>query len=329
MSGREAITVGEAAELAGNFLDASGAYTAALADGDELVVADAQFHLGRVSWRQGRYDDAAAHYEAARQIAMRLNDDELRARVENGIGVVHHARGAYAQARGSYSVALDFTTDDTQRGRILLNLGAVANIEGDFSSARMYYGKSRAVFQRTGYTRGEASALHNLGMLNADEARWVDATEAYQRCLELLESLHDRQGVATVLLNRSEVECAQGQFAEAIASCDVALSIFSDIGDDSGRGEALRWKGHALREVGRFAEADKALGEALRIARRLQVKLLEAEASWDLGRSRAAQGDVDGARGHLDRAYELFAALGARRDLADVALERDRLLRRA
>jgi tetratricopeptide (TPR) repeat protein len=328
MSGREAITVGEAAELAGNFLDASGAYAAALADADESVVADAEFHLGRVSWRQGRYDDAVSHYEAARQIAMRLNDDELRARVENGIGVVHHARGAYAQARASYGVALDCTKDDTQRGRILLNLGAVANIEGDFNSARTYYGKSRAVFQRTGYTRGEASALHNLGMLNADEGRWVDAADDYRRCLELLESLQDRQGVATVLLNRSEVECAEGGYGEAIASCDLALSIYTAVGDDAGRGEALRWKGHALHQVGRFAEADKTLGESLRIAKRLQVKLLEAEASWDLGRSRAAQGDANAAREYLDRAYELFESLGARRDLAEVAAEREKLTRR-
>lgn len=319
MSGRDAITVGEAAELSGSFLDASAAYQAALADADESVVADAQFHLGRVCWRQGRYDEAVAYYEAARLIAMRLGDDELRARVENGIGVVHHARGALAQARASYAVALDFTHDDTQRGRILLNLGAVANIEGDLGSARMYYGKSRTVFQRTGFTRGEVSALHNLGMLEADEQRWVEADEAYRLCLELLESLGDRQGIATVLLNHSEIRCAQGDFADAIANCDLALSIYAEFGDDIGRGEALRWKGHALRQLGRFADADRALIDATRIAKRAQVTLLEAEASWELGISRHAQADIPGARAALERSHELFAALGARRELAEVS----------
>jgi tetratricopeptide (TPR) repeat protein len=304
--------------LAGNYLDASGAYQAALVDDDERVVADAQFHLGRVSWRQGRFDEAVAHYESARQLAMRLGEEELRARIENGIGVVHHARGAYAQARASYAVALDCTSDDTQRGRILLNLGAVANIEGDFASARMYYAKSRSVFQRTGYARGEVSALHNLGMLNADEGRWVDADEAYRHCLELLETLRDRQGIATVLLNRSEISCARGDYDDAIANCDLALSIYADVGDDAGRGEALRWKGHALRDLGRFAEADHALIDAIRIAKRLQIKLLEAEASWDLGISGAAQRDVPSARAALERARELFTALGAQRELVDV-----------
>ncbi|HEY4217484.1 MAG TPA: tetratricopeptide repeat protein [Gemmatimonadaceae bacterium] len=293
MSERDAITVGEAAEQAGNYLDASAAYSAALTDDDESVVADAQFHLGRVSWRQGRYDDAVSHYEAARQIAMRRDDDELRARVENGIGAVHHGRGAYAQSRASYGVALDLAKDETQRGRILLNLGAVANIEGDFESARAHYTKSRAVFQRTGHKRGEASALNNLGMLNADEGRWVDADDAYRRCLELLESLKDRHGVASVLLNRSELDCARGESTAAIASCDLALSIYTDVGDDAGRAEALRWRGHALQQLARFAEAERALTDALRIAKRLQIDPLEAEITQDLAEAAAQRAQAD------------------------------------
>ncbi|MDB4875241.1 MAG: metal dependent phosphohydrolase [Gemmatimonadetes bacterium] len=319
MSGRDTITVGEAAELAGNYLDALGAYQAALADPDPLVVADAHFHLGRVNWRQGRYDDAIREYESARLLAMRKEATELRARVENGLGVVHHARGEYAQARASYAVALEITADEIQRGRILLNLGAVSNIEGDFGGARSYYTKSRAIFERTGFVRGEASALHNLGMLNADEGRLVEADESYRRCLELLESLGDRPGIATVLLNRSELSCARGDFDDAIANCDLALSIYADVGDDVGRGEAQRWKGHALFRQKRFADAERVLADALKIARRSQVRLLEAESSWDMGLSRAAHGDGAGAKESLQRAHELFEQLGARRELAKVA----------
>src|SRR5947209_8701082 len=129
MSGREAIQSGEAAELSGDFLGAAAAYQSALGDRDPLVVADAEFHLGRVSWRQSRLDEAVSHYEAARAGALQHGDDELRARIENGLGAVHYARGEFEQARACYSVALELTTDDTQRGRVLLNLGAIANIQ--------------------------------------------------------------------------------------------------------------------------------------------------------------------------------------------------------
>ena len=327
MSGPDAIRIGEAAEGAGDFLGASAAYQSALAESDPRLIADAHFHLGRVGWRQGRYDDAVAQYEQARALAMSVGANELRARVENGLGVVHHARGALAQARASYAVALELTEDETQRGRVMLNLGAVANVEGDFAAARSCYERSRAIFQRTGFARGEASALHNLGMLNADEARWTEADEAYGQCLQLLETLEDRHGVASVLLNRSELSCANDQFDDAVGSCDLALSMFADVGDEVGRGEALRWKGHALRRLGRFSAADDTLGDAIRIARRAQVKLLEAEASWDFGLSRAGQSDRAGARKALERAHALFEELGAQRELADVQGDIDTIAR--
>src|SRR5689334_15008124 len=135
MVGAEAIVKGEASELAGEFLDASAAYESALGDDDPIVVADAHFHLGRVRWRQSRYDEAASHYEQARTAAVDLGANELRARIENGLGVVHHARGEMAQARAAYRVALDLAADTTQRGRILLNLGVIANIQGDYEEA--------------------------------------------------------------------------------------------------------------------------------------------------------------------------------------------------
>src|SRR3954464_3212075 len=122
MEGRDAIKSGEASELAGELLEASAAYTSALDDADPGVAADAHFHLGRVHWRQSRFDDAVRSYETARTIALQHGLAELRARVENGLGAVHYARGEYAQARACYTVALDLSTDPAQRGRVLLNL---------------------------------------------------------------------------------------------------------------------------------------------------------------------------------------------------------------
>lgn len=315
--GRDAIKSGEASELAGEYLEASAAYTSALRDADPLVTADAHFHLGRLSWRQSRYDDSVREYEAARALAIRHGARELRARIENGLGAVHHARGAYAQARASYDLALELTSDDTQRARVLLNLGAIANIEGDLATARGFYTRSRAFFQRAAFPPGEAAALHNLGMLNADEGRWDDADDAYRQCLALLESVGDRQTIGAVLVNRSELHCARERHDEAIASCDLALSIFAELGDEASRGEPLRWKGRALRLLGRHEEAERALNESIRLAKRTQVRLLEAEASLDLGLS-LLEHDEGHARRWLERALDLFNSLGAHRDVEGV-----------
>lgn len=314
MTGRDVIVSGESLELAGKFLEAAAVYESALADVDAAVVADARFHVGRLHWKQSKFDEAMREYDVARGLAVKHDLRELRARIENGQGVIHQVRGELSQAKACYGVALELATDGVQRGRVSLNLGTIANIEGDFESARSHYARARSIFQQAGFPEGEAMALHNLGMLNADEGRWDDADDSYRRCLELLERIGDRQMVALVLVNQSELRCVREQFEEAVGNCDRALSIFGEIGDEAGRGEALRWKGRALRSLGRREDAERILQETVRIAKRTGVLLLEAEASLDLGLSCTDRGDGPQAKRWLKRALELFEALGAQRD---------------
>ena len=321
MTGPDAIRAGEAAEHGGDLVLATAAYQSALDHADRAVVADANFHLGRVAWRQGRYDDALAAYTRARALAVEADATEVRARVENGIGAVHYARGEYAQARAAYGVALELTHEASLRAKIALNLGVIANIEGDLEEARDQYQRSRALFKEARDLAGEALTLHNIGMLHADLEEWDEADEAYQRCLELCEPQGNRQMIANVLLNRSELSCARERYGDAVASCDLALSIYSAIGDEVGRGEAMRWKGHALRYMGQLDAAERALNEAARVSHRTQVKLLEAETMRDLGAVRRARGDAFGATKNLERALELFTALGAQREVDELASE--------
>ena len=326
MTGPDAIRVGETAEHGGDLVLAGAAYESALNDPDPSTVADAHFHLGRVAWRQGRYDDALASYTKARALAVETGSAEVRARVENGIGAVHYARGEYAQARAAYGVALELTHEASLRAKIILNLGVIANIEGDLEAAREHYQSSRNLFREAHDLAGETLTLHNIGMLHADLEEWDEADEAYKRCLDLCEAQGNRQMIANVLLNRSELSCARERFGDAVASCDLALSIYAAIGDEVGRGEAMRWKGHALRRMGgQLEQAERALHEAARVAHRTQVKLLEAEAMRDLGALHRARNDLVSAKKSFEQALALFTSLGAQREVDELTSELDSL----
>lgn len=309
---------GEDAERRGDLVAAATAYTAAVASSEMRVVAAATFRLGRVSWRQGRFDDALRHYERARALAIPLGDDELVANVENGIGALHCERGAYVQARASYLVAIERTGNLALRGRILLNLGVLANISGDLDEARARYAKSIAEFEQADDDEGLALVHHNLGMVHADGADWAAATEAYDKALVISERLGMRQMVANVLLNRAEVLCAQKRPAEAAATSERALALFGELGDQAGRAEAHRWKGRALMQLADANGARECLQEAVRLAKQLGTPLLEAEASRDLGELALALDDQAGARTWLKRALEGFETLGARLEAAAV-----------
>lgn len=319
------IAAGEKAEIAGDFVGAVAAYQAALEDQDETTVGDAHFHLGRVAWRQGQFEAAKDRFETARGIAQKTGDVEARARSENGLGLVHYSRGEYVQARAALTIARDLSHDPVMRAKSLLNLGIIANIEGDYEGAQRDYIRARASFQQAEDKAGEILALNNLGMLHADLQNWDDADHAFEQCLTLSESLGDRLRIASALVNRSEVSCARGRYEDAIADCDRAVVIAKEVGAEAQRGDALRWKGHALWRAERHAAAEESLREAVRIAHRTHVKLLEAEASRDLGLQAVALGKAPQARKWLTRALHLFDALGAQPEMSAIREELNRL----
>src|SRR3954470_14999840 len=123
MIGPEHLAAGERAENAGDFVGAVAAYRSVVSVADEALVAKAYFCLGRVSWRQGRYDAAFAAFESARALAARLGDIELVARIDNGVGVVYQSRGDHAGARRAWAAAEQRTTDSQLRSMLLLNMG--------------------------------------------------------------------------------------------------------------------------------------------------------------------------------------------------------------
>lgn len=310
-----------AADASGDLADARAAYEAVAGQANGVLAATATFQLGRVAWRQGRLDEALGHYGDARQRAILLGNAELRARAENGIGAVHYARGEHAQARASYALALELSNDPGLHGKVLLNLGVIAAMQGDAETARSYYLRSRERFARAGDETGAVMVLHNLGLLHADHEEWEEADEAYRACLELAERLDERQRVANVLLNRCEVLQARGDVVAALAEAERALALHTEIGNEAGRGEALRWTGSLLRALdpGGHARAEQLLAEALRIATRNRLDLLHAEAARELGELKAARGDREGALEWLERARAAFEALGASPALKAVA----------
>lgn len=317
----ESVAAGLAAETAGELETARGLFTSFLHDPDPGVAANARFHLLRIAWKQGRIDDSLALCEETRDVAIQLRDDTLRAKVENAVGVLRASRGEYAQARAAYGVAFELTKDVQVRAKILLNIGVIANIQGSFDEARRSYSRSRALFQEAGDPRGEAMALHNIGMLHADLKEWDEAEDAFRDALAFLEEQHNRQMIASILMNRSEVSYGRGRLHEGIAQCDLALTMYAELGDEAGRGETLRWKGHGLRLLARYDEADRALAESMRIAERTRNRLLEAEVTLELGRVRIGQGGTAEGRSLLEQALAMLRELGAKREVDELVDE--------
>jgi tetratricopeptide (TPR) repeat protein len=312
------IEAGELAEQRGDYLEARSAYEVALEDPDPLVVALAHNCLGKLAWQQGAFAASFTAFEKARAIAIRHDSAEVKARAEIGLGNVYYARGDYERAREMYDGVRRNPAANALRGKVLLNLGAIANIEGDMASAERHYTKACSAFAAVGDTNGQAQAWHNLGMVHADRLEWEDADAAYAQALRLSEQTGNRELIGMVMMNRSELSCAMGRYDEAVERCDAALALFSELGAEILRGTTLRWKGRALRELGQHQLAERALVECMRIAHRAQAALLETECMQELGSLLTLAGDHVAARRWLTRALDGFQKLGAAREAEEV-----------
>jgi tetratricopeptide (TPR) repeat protein len=315
------IEAGEAARLRGDYLEARSAFETALDDPDPLVVGTAHHCIGKLAWHEGGYETAAVAFEKARAIALRHDAAELRARAEIGLGGVCFARGEFARARQLYEGVKSNPCGGEFTGMLLLNLGAIANIQGDIDAAHAHYTKAVAFFAANGERRNRMMAYHNLGMLHADRLEWEAADGSYENSRVLAEEIGDAEALGNILMNRSELSCAMGRYEKAVEQCDEALRIFAEIGAEIPRGTTLRWKGRALRELGQYVLAERALTEAMRISHRAQAKLLEAETMQELGAMPALAGDPAAARKWLVRALELFRMLGATREADEVGAD--------
>lgn len=312
---------GLAAETRGDFALALALFQDAANDPSPAVSAEGRLGCGRVEWKQGHYPQAMAALDRARAQALPLNNDELRARIENGVGAVYYSQGAYVQARASYLLARQLSSAQSFQAKIDLNLGVLANIEGDLAAARTYYERSRATFRALRDADNEAMALHNLGMLSSDEGDWEAADESFRGSLALFERSGNRQMIGSVKRNLAEVQYAQEIYEEALASAELAMQIAAEMGDEAGRAEALRWRGRAQHALGQFRRAARDLTDAAAIAERLNMRLLLAEVTWDNARLLRATGESSTAREEFQQALSLFTSLGAQREVEQVSAE--------
>jgi tetratricopeptide (TPR) repeat protein len=306
-----ALAEGDDAEQRGDLQAASAAYRRLSSSEVGGPATQGLFRLGRIAWRQGRLDDALELYERARASAIVLGDDDLRAAIENGVGSVYCQRGIYTQARMAFAVASELAVSAPLRGRIHINIGALALLLGDVEEARASYERAVEILDSINDEEGLTIALHNLALVHSEEEDRDAAEQSFERCLLLAEKRGDRALMAGAILNQAELSCESERYAEALERSERSLAIFGELEDESGRAAALRVQGEIYRKMHQLEEAEPRLKESIRIAGRLQLLTLEAEAARELGMVKVGRGDVTSATKWLRRALARFSLMSA------------------
>src|SRR3989442_398297 len=181
------------------------AVAAAERGGERTVLAEALRRLAVVRRHRSEVAAATALCQQSYEVARQSGDDLLAAEALNTLGGLYLSAGAPDDARRVFLEALELGGSNREvRARVEQNLGILANIRGELHEAIARYERSLDAYRDCGDDHGCALAYHNLGMVSADRG-WLNAADCYFReSRALAERVGDAYLRGLCLVNHAE-----------------------------------------------------------------------------------------------------------------------------
>ena len=289
------------------------------AGGEGRIQAEGLRRLAVLRHHRAESDQARALCRRSYELACRLGAEVLAAEALNSLGAMNLASGAPEEATKLFQEALTLGGGSWElRARVEQNLGILANIRGDLDEALARYQRSLQAYHRAGNQHGCAIAHHNLGMVSADRGLLDEAARYFQESRALAARCGDRYLQGLCLVNHAEVAVARQQYEGARENAEEALAIFDQLGARRAKADAYRVLGMMYRDTGRPEQAEARLRTAIDLAAGAGAVLNEAEAARELAILCQSLDRNQEALRLLNLAYERFRRLDACADLIHV-----------
>ncbi|HEV8263720.1 MAG TPA: HD domain-containing phosphohydrolase [Gemmatimonadales bacterium] len=295
------------------------AISAAERAGERAVLAEALRRLAIVRHRSNQSAEARLLCNRSFAVAREAGNDLLAAEALNTLGGIELEAGPLAEARSYFLRAIVLGGASRElRARVEQNLGIVGSIQGDFEGALACYARSLEAYQSCGDEHGCAIAYHNLGMVSTQRQLLDEADRYFTQSYEIASRVDDVYLRGLCLLNHAEVFFARERYEAARRNAEDALGLLDRVDGGVLRAQAYRIIGMVYRETGRPALAEARLRAAIDLAVSAGSVLNEATARRELAILYQAMGRNHDALVLLNEAHALFGRLDARGDLVYV-----------
>ena len=193
------------------------------------------FNLGEFQQALNYYNQALAGVKSLgnpTNVAAILNNI---AQVESELNQFEIALKHNQQALGLWEEVInkfgDSTAINVQRGKgaTLNNIGFIYANLNQLDSALETYNQALNLWQKIGDRTGEASTLNNIGFIYFQQNKLDQSLELYHQSLKIRQEIGDRPKEALSRYRVATVERKQGNFADAIAQMETALTIIEDL----------------------------------------------------------------------------------------------------
>ncbi|MGR6964340.1 tetratricopeptide repeat protein [Geodermatophilus sp. URMC 61] len=174
------------------------------------------------------------------------------------------AKAAFANEAASahYERLLPLLAVD-ETGDVLVELGAVWHLTGQWAKAEQAYREAMEIAARSGRRDVLAAAQRDLGDLFMFTQSYAEAVSWLTRAAEEFEQLDDHRGLSRALDRLTYALYQQGAYDQALAAAERHLALATDAGDRAGMSVALNHTGLVHMNTGEIPESRALLQQAL------------------------------------------------------------------
>jgi tetratricopeptide (TPR) repeat protein len=261
----------------------------------------------RAHYRRQRYHQALDALREAQTIVADVAIDPMtRSRFLCSRGMCQFMLGNEQAAISDYEAALDASgnlTDLGELGRIYDALNIAHQSLGNLAEALTYARKSAQIFEVLQNGRSVGQTHHNMGELLVLQGNYDDAVAAFERALTAFRSVDAIGPQAYALHSLAGVALKRGQLDEAERLAAEAAAIAEHCEDRTTQGDVAQLRGLVAIERDDLVSAERYLGDAITAFEEVGIGRRLADACFQMGSLLQRRGDESRALTFALRAY--------------------------
>lgn len=164
-------------------------------------------------------EKAEYYYLAAKQVALSLNDNDLKAQSMINLGVLYEAQGAFDKAMEQQTKAqkaLENSDNNELKAANYYNLFGLSNVLRQGTQARFFLEQALVYDKKTGHKRNIASTALTLAQLSAKEDDYQNAIPQLNEAILLLEQLNANESLSSAHGTLFSIYLKQNKLAESL-----------------------------------------------------------------------------------------------------------------
>jgi tetratricopeptide (TPR) repeat protein len=235
------------------------------------------------------------------------------------LGKVLELTGEWQETREAYDRALalaEETGDRRDQAWCETAIGELRRKEGQYEQASTWLERARARFAALGDEGGVAQVLHYAGTMADQQGDVAAARSLYRQSLAIRRRLDDKPAIGSLLSNLGIVDFRQGDLESADAFLQESLAVRRETNDRWAIAITLNNIGFLYLDQGRHEEARSRLEEALSLQRQVGDRWMIGNALNNLGNVARDQGRYAEAGGLYGESLTIYRVLGDKWALA-------------